>query len=165
MTARTFAPWVEPIAAQQEDHTTQVLEFARSQPADAWSRPCGGEGWTCRDVLAHIGKANDRLFQNILREVIAGRHIDQAVLDVDTQGDNGRLVAERRGWPIEKVIAEVEEAEEEILELLSQLTDDHQSYRQDDPPFVLSGFVRLVEGESHALEHLAQIRAALEANV
>jgi hypothetical protein len=160
---RTFAAWVEPIAAQQEDHKSQVLAFARSQPADAWGRPCGGDGWTCKDVLAHIGKANDQLFQNVLREVIAGRHIDRAVLDIDTDGDNERLVAERREWPIEQVIAEVEEAEEEILDLLSQLTEDHQGYRQDDPPFVLSGFVRLVEGESHALEHLAQLRTAMEA--
>ena len=159
---RTFAKWVEPIAAKLREERTQVVEYARSLPEEAWNRPCTDEGWTCKDVLAHIGKANDQLFQSILREVIAGRHIEQSVLDIDTHGDNERLVAERRDWPVAKVIAEVEEAGEEIQELLSQLTEADEGYRQDSPPFILAGFVRLVEGEGHALEHLAQIRAALE---
>ena len=139
-----------------------MLEYARAAPEDAWTTPSPLEGWRCKDVLAHIGKANDQMFQAILREVIAGRHLDRSVFAVDTDGDNERLVEERRDLPVAEIIAEVEDAGDEVQELLSQLSDEAEDYRQDDPPFILSGFMRIVHDEDHDGEHLAQIRAALE---
>ena len=164
MTARTFAPWVEPLATRMGESRTRTLEYARSLPAEAWSRPTGNEGWTCKDVFAHIGKGNDQMFQAILREVIAGRHVDRSIFAVDTDGENERLVEERRGRSAAEIIAELEESGDEVQELLSQFTDTHEGYQQDDPPFILSGFTRLVLNEDHDGEHPAQIRAALEEN-
>ena len=139
-----------------------MLEYARAAPEDAWATPSPLERWNCKDVLAHIGKANDQMFQAILREVNAGRHLDRSIFAVDTDGDNERLVEERRERPVSEIIAELEEAGDEVQELLSQLTGEAEDYRQDDPPFILSGFMRLVHDEDHDGEHLAQIRAALE---
>ncbi len=162
MTNRTFAAWVAPTAARMRESRTRTLEYARSLSAEAWSRATGNEGWTCKDIFAHMGKGNDQMFQAILREVIAGRHVDRLIFAVDTDGENERLVEERRARPAAEIIAELEESGDEVQELLSQLTDEHESYRQDEPPFILSGFMRLVHNEDHDEEHLAQIRTALE---
>ncbi|MCH8994197.1 MAG: DinB family protein [Chloroflexi bacterium] len=163
MTAiRTLASWVEPVASRMRESRARVLEYARTVPEDAWASPSPLEGWSCKDVLAHIGKANDGMFQAILREIIVGRHLDRSIFAVDTDGDNERLVEERRERPVSEIIAELEEAGDEVQELLSQLTGEAEDYRQDDPPFILSGFMRLVHDEDHDGEHLAQIRAVLE---
>ena len=162
MTARTFVAWVEPLATRMGESRARTLEYARSLSAEAWSRPTGNEGWTCKDVFAHIGKGNDQMFQAILREVVAGRQVDRSIFAIDTDGENKRRVAERRGRSVAEIIAELEASGDEVQELLSQFTDTHEGYQQDDPPFILSGFMRLVLNEDHDGEHLAQIRAALE---
>ncbi len=51
MTTRTFAPWVEPIAARFRESRAELLEFARSLPSEAWSRPSPNTGWSCKDLL------------------------------------------------------------------------------------------------------------------
>ena len=163
MAERTFAPWVEPIAAQHRMHDAQVLEFARSLSEEAWAQPSGFDGWTCKDVMAHIGNGNDQLYQQLLRQVIAGDKIDTAIfIDVDTDAENAAGVAERRGLSPTEVIAEFEEAGEEVLDLLASLTDEHEHLQQDDPPFVLNGFMDMIGKESHSIEHLKQMQAALE---
>lgn len=160
---RIFAPWVSAFAAKLRVDNAQVLAFARALPADVWERPSGLEGWLVRDVLAHIGKGNDQLFQKLLRQVIAGGPVDTAIFrDVDTDGENARAVEERRGLTPEELIAELEEAGDEMRDLLSQLTEEHEHLRQEDPPFIFKGFLDMVDKESHSLEHLVQLKAAVE---
>ncbi len=163
MAERTFAGWVEPIAARNRKDDAQVLAFARSIPDEAWAQPSGLEGWTCKDVMAHIGKGNDQLFQQLLRQVIAGDKVDTEIFrTVDTDGENATGVAERRSLSPAEVIAEFEEAGEEVDDLLSQLTDEQEHLQQDDPPFILRGFMDLIGKESHSIEHLKQMKAALK---
>ncbi len=163
MTERAFASWIEPIAARHREDDAQVLAFACSVPNEAWATPSGLEGWTCKDVLAHIGKGNDQLYQKLLRQVIAGERVDTAIFrDVDTDGENARGVAQRRGMSPADVIAEFEAAGEEVQDLLAHLTEKHEHLRQEDPPFILKGFLNLIENESHSIEHLKQLEKALE---
>jgi len=162
VTTRTFAAWVQPVADRLRESRAQVLAFARSQPEEAWATPSTLDGWTCKDLLAHVGKGNDMMLQDILRAVITGRHLNRSIFAVDTDGENKRRVEERRERSVAEVMAEVAEAGDEVQELLSQLTEAHEAYTQDQPPFVLSGFMQLVEREDHDLEHLAQLRSALE---
>jgi len=162
MTTRTFAPWVEPFAAKQRADRERVLTFARALPAEAWSTPVGDEGWTAKDLVAHIGKGNDQLFQKLLRQVIAGEQIDTEIFrTVDTDGENAAGVEARKNLSPAEVLAEFEEACDEVEELLSQLTDDHEHLTQDDPPFQLKGFIGMVDKESHSIEHLEQLKAAV----
>lgn len=163
MPERMFAAWVAPIAAGHRRDGVKVLEFARALPDEAWGTPSGLDGWSCKDVLAHIGKGNDQLYQQLLRQVIAGGKVDTAIFrDVDTDAENAAGVAERRSLPPAGVIAEFEEASEEVQDLLAQLTDEHEHMRQEDPPFVLKGFMEMVMKESHSIEHLKQLKKALE---
>ena len=163
MTERTFAGWVEPIAARHRRDDAEVLKFARSLSDEAWATPSGLEGWSCKDVMAHIGKGNDQLYQQLLRQVIAGGKIDTAIFrEVDTDAENAAGVAERRGLSPEEVIDEFEEAGEEVLDLLADLTEDNEHLQQEDPPFILKGFLDLIDKESHSIEHLKQLEKALE---
>ncbi len=162
MTERTFAGWVEPIAARHRRDDAEVLEFARSVLEEAWAQPSGLNGWTCKDVMAHIGNGNDQLYQKLLRQVVAGDKVDTEIFrTVDTDGENAVGVAERRSLSPAEVIAEYEEAGEEVLDLLAGLTDEHEDYRQDDPPFILKGFLGMINQESHSIGHLRQLKAVL----
>ena len=163
MAERTFAGWVEPIAARNREDDAQVLAFARSIPDEAWAQPSGLEGWTCKDVMAHIGKGNDQLFQALLRQVISGDKIDTEIFrTVDTDSENAEGVEQRKGLMPAQVIAEFEEACDEVDDLLSQLTDEQEHLQQDDPPFILRTFVALIDKESHSIEHLKQMQGALD---
>ncbi len=163
MTERTYAGWVEPIAARNREDDAQVLAFARSIPEEAWAWPSGLNGWTCKDIMAHIGNGNDQLFQQLLRQVIAGDKVDTEIFrTVDTDGENATGIAERSSLSPAEVIAEFEEAGEEVLDLLAGLTAEHEHYQQDDPPFILKGFMDLIGKESHSIEHLKQMKAALK---
>jgi uncharacterized protein (TIGR03083 family) len=162
MTVRTFASWVEPIAEQLRWNRAEVLAFARAQPEEAWSKPSLLEGWTCKDLLAHIGKGNDQIVQQVLRMVTDGQPIDTSVFKEDTDDANAREVNARRDRPAAEVIDEVEAAGEEMQDLLSRLTEEQRQLRQDSPPFILKTYLEFLPKESHDLEHLAQLRDAME---
>ena len=66
MTTRTFAPWVEPIAAQLRESRRGIVEVARTIPEGAWSRPSHDPGWSYRDLLTHLA-VGDWVCQAVLR--------------------------------------------------------------------------------------------------
>ena len=162
MASRTFASWVEPIAAQQRETAAQVVELARSVSAEAWDRPSPIEGWSCKDVLAHLASNDD--LRVILRAVIAREPVDPAfVLPGSADGRNAQNVAERRDRTGEELIAEFEAQEKEAQELLARLTDTDKDRRQKDLPMSLGEGLGGAEPGLHYEEHLEQLRTALEA--
>ena len=60
-TSRALTSWVEPIAARESESAALFVEVARSIPADLWARPSPLEGWTYKDLLAHLARSNHRL--------------------------------------------------------------------------------------------------------
>jgi uncharacterized protein (TIGR03083 family) len=160
--SRTFAAWIAPLAEKLRDDRRRVLEFARSAPDDFWKRPAPNEGWTNKDLLAHIGRGNDQIVQQLLRTIASGERIDTTMFAIDNDAANEEGIAARREQPVAGVIAELEESGEEMQELLSQLTEAHEHLRQDDPPFHVEGFLKAVSEERHDIEHLHQLEAALE---
>jgi uncharacterized protein (TIGR03083 family) len=159
MTRRTFADWVAPVARQLAEDSAELVAFARAQPPEFWDRASAVEGWTNRDVLAHTGGGNDQLLQIALRAAIAWKPLGPEAWAVDTDAANERGVKERRSWPIERVIAEIEEGADETQELLSQLADDHRGVRNGSS-ITLEQFLRIVQAERHDHEHLQQLRGA-----
>ena len=163
----TFAQWVEPIARRDREGRAELLAFARSVPPEAWDRASPVEGWTCRDVLAHLASDTGKWFAYILRTVISGERLDPTRVGpgVDLDPINARGVAERRGHSIAELIAEIEADGEEHQELLSRLTDDHRDspqagYRTSFGQFLSDNPAGSRGG--HDREHLAQLRTALE---
>jgi len=157
---QAFAAWVAPTAAVLAEDRDEVLTFARSVPAEAWEQPSGVEEWMCKDLLAHLAGGNDQLLQIMLRKVAAGKRLEALLMDVDTDGENARRVAERRGWPVERLIAELKADGEEVQELLSRLSEDDEQ-RRDRLPMTLGAFLQVVRHERHDMEHFRQLRAAL----
>jgi len=156
---RNFAAWVEPIARTLAEDNRELMEFARAQQSEFWERPSVVEGWANRDILAHVGGGNDQLVQIVLRAVISHKPLGPETFDIDTDAANAHGVEERRAWPIERVIAEIEEGEEETQYLLSQLTDADRDARAGSPA-TLGDFLRVVHEERHDHLHLEQLRAS-----
>ena len=71
-----------------------LLPILRRTPAQAFDRPTVCTGWSVRDVLAHCAAALVRLAESRLHQF--------------TPEQNEADVAERRPWPLEDVLAELE---------------------------------------------------------
>lgn len=162
MADRTFAPWVEPIAAQLRAGREQIVELAQAGAAEAWSKPSPNEGWTCKDLLAHLA-TGDWVCQTVLRAVVGDEAADLDVLgDLDAIGrGNARLLEERAARSVEDLIAEVREEGEESQALLARLTDAHEPLRRQGAPMSLGDYLRGFP--DHDRRHTEQLRMTLEA--
>lgn len=160
MAERTFASWVEPIATLLANDHRELVEFARSLPTETWELPSDVEGWTYKHILAHLAGGNDQLLQILLRKVIAEEPVDSSLLEVDTDAENARRIDERVGRPIGRLFDELEQAGDEVQDLLSRLTEDDRDFRRGSFPMTLAQFLQTVERERHDMIHLAQLREA-----
>jgi uncharacterized damage-inducible protein DinB len=161
MTDRTFAPWVEPIAAQLREGREQIIALAGAAPAEAWSKPSPNEGWTCKDLLAHLA-TGDWVCQTILRAVVGDEAADlDALGDLDAIGrGNARRLGERAARSVEELVGEVREEGEETQALLARLTEAHEPLRREGAPMSLGDYLRGFP--NHDRQHSAQLRTALE---
>lgn len=160
MTTRTFAPWVEPIAAKVGESRAELIAFARSAPAELWNRPSPNDGWSSKDLLAHV--AGDKGLLIILGAAVERTRLDPALF-AEGEGTraNARDVEARRGRSVDELIAEIESDGETRQELMSRLTDADQERRQKEFPMSLGEVLNLGPGD-HDREHLDQLRAAME---
>ena len=159
MTTRTFAPWVEQPAVALRESRSEIVRTARKLLPDHWSMPSPLEGWTYRDLLAHLA-AGDWVCQSILSAAVAGRPADLSILN-QLDERNEQLRREREGRSIEELIAEVESEGEETQELLAQLTDEDQHRTQEGAPMTLGQYL-CDAFPGHDRAHLAQLKTALD---
>lgn len=162
MTTRTFVAWVEPIAAELREGRAQIADVARSAAADAWSQPTSYEGWTCRDVLAHLAGDTGKGSSAAMRAAVTRRTPDPAPFAAGVDALNARDVEERKQRTMVDIIAEIEADGEEWQELLSQLTEADEEVRWAGFPWKLGGYLRILA--QHDQDHLADLRTALEAS-
>lgn len=165
MTARTFAPWVAPSAEQLRQNRTEIARTARQLLPEHWLLPSPLEGWTYKDLLAHLA-AGEWVFQTMLRQTLG---IDkqlpaQATLEFVNDG-NAKRLAERKDASIEELITEAEREGEATQELLSGLTDAHDPaavvwLRPNGNPVTLQQWV--TGFPQHDPSHLAQLKTALD---
>lgn len=162
MTTRTFASWVEPIAAETLGGAEELVAFVRKQPAGVWDKPSALEGWTCKDVLAHLAGDTGKVSASALRAAVIGEPFEDPP-DFKDGGDgrNTKDVESRRSVPVEELIAEIERDRQEWGELMSQLADGDENARWPGFPLSLGQYLRICA--PHDREHLAHIRTALEA--
>jgi hypothetical protein len=158
MAERTFPAWVEPLAQVLAADRGEVIAFAREAPADCWVRPSVVEGWTNKQILAHLAGGNDQIVQVMLRAVTRGEALDPHLFDVDTDAENAARIAARQSWSIDALIGELARDGEEIQELLSRLSDEDRE-RAAGPGLTVGKFLRIVEHERHDKLHLEQLRA------
>ena len=161
MAERTFAAWVEPIAEQLRESRAQIVDVGRSAPPKAWEKASPNEGWTCKDLLAHLA-TGDWVLQAVLKAVSTNTPVDVGQvgsLDFISEGNAQRL-KERANSSPEELIAEVEAEGKETQDLLSGLAAADESRSQEDAPMNLGDYLRGFPG--HDQQHLEELRAALE---
>ena len=162
MTTRTFAAWVQPLAAQLHESRTEVLRTARRFLPEFWGAMSPLPDWSYKDLLAHLA-TGDWVCQHILRTVLANEPLDVANItnpDWVAEG-NARFLAERKERTADELIAEVETEGEETQELLSQLTDEHEHRTQEGAPMTLGQYLRDAF-PAHDRDHLQQLETGLD---
>jgi hypothetical protein len=123
-------------------------------------QPSPLEGWTNKDLVAHLAGGNDQMLQKILRAVVSLYPVDPAVLEPDTDGENATGIAERRPWSIEQLIEELERDGAEMQDLLSRLQEADKVIHPGGASWSLEGLFGVIHKENHDLEHLTQLRLA-----
>jgi uncharacterized protein (TIGR03083 family) len=163
VTSKTYAAWAEPIAAETLGGAEELLAFARSQPADFWDGPSALEGWTRKDVLAHLAGDTGKVSASAMRAAVTGQPFENPP-DFKDGGDglNARDVAERRSRSVAELIDEIARDRREWGELMAQLKDADDDARWDGFPLTLGQYLRICA--PHDREHLEHIRGAPEAS-
>ena len=163
MTTRTYAGWVEPIAAQYRETRRELVELARALPADVWSRPSPLPAWTYKDLLAHIAGDTGKNALRLLRSVAVDRRADQSLFDQmgrDVESRNARDVAERRERSVDQLVGEIEADAEEWQDLLARFGEEDRDLRQEGIPWSL-GEALSRNPDGHDREHLEHLRTAV----
>jgi hypothetical protein len=116
------------------------------------------EAWTIREILAHVGgwAAWDL---SAVKAIQQGNPCDLSIIqDVDVF--NQRLVAERKAWSLDQILAELEETQVATHELVANLSEqDLLEVGRFQGPYwdSLAGWLRVAW--EHEEEHAAQIQA------
>ncbi len=155
-----FAKWVEPVARELREGRGEIVRTARRLLPEQWTMPCPLEGWTYKDLLAHLA-TGDWVFQTVLRAATNNELLDLAKINLDyVNAGNARLLEERKGHPPEDLIAELETESAETQELLAKLSDADEGRTQEGAPMSLAEALRQFPG--HDRDHLEQLKTALD---
>ncbi len=153
-----FASWVEPIAERMRGTRAEIVELARSLPADAWSRPSPNPDWTYHDLLAHLADDTNKNLHAALRAIADGRDIDAALFD-DIDARNAAGVRDRRSHSIEQLITEIERDGDQMRRLLSEIREEDEHRTQPEIRGTFGSF--LSDGlAAHDALHRDQLRTA-----
>jgi uncharacterized protein (TIGR03083 family) len=165
MTTRTFAQWVVPSAEQLRQSRTEIARTARQLLPEHWSMPSPLEGWTYKDLLAHLA-TGDWFFQTMLRDRLGIEKGLPAEQNMSFVNDgNARLLADRKDSSVEQLLAEAQVEGEETQELLGKITPDVEPgtvvwHRPNGDPVTLEQWV--TGFSNHDKIHLAQLKTALD---
>lgn len=136
--------------------------MARQIPHDAWQRASPVEGWTFRDVLAHL--AEGYLFCDmVIRAVLDDSDHDLRPQSASREDRIAISLARGAALTTEELIAKVIREGEETLALLSRVVE-----ADENTPVISSrtkpdamGLGAFLSGYHHDEEHLEHLRLAL----
>ena len=160
MADRAYASWVEPIAAKDRESRTELLELVHRLSPEDWERPSPLEGWTLKDLLAHLASGTGKNFQTILEAVVGRQPVDPSVL-ADVDAKNKQDVEDRKDLSVGELLSEIEGESEAIDLLLARLTEEDKDLRQGNIPMSLGEGLSQDPG-GHYREHLAHFKETLK---
>jgi uncharacterized protein (TIGR03083 family) len=138
----------------------EVLSLATSLTAEQLDRPTTNEGWSIKDILAHLAstEARQRL---IVRTVLDGG--TWVAGEEDRDDYNARAVAERRTWTPDAIITELRETGRETASLVERLAVEELDREWDHPIFGRMTIERTAQITArHLQRHAEEIRMALQ---
>ncbi|MFN0097018.1 MAG: DinB family protein [Dehalococcoidia bacterium] len=114
-------PDVAHVVEELDAHRERFVAFCRSLSKEQLLRPVPKSTWVVRDFIAHLGTI-DRPVGGMFQAMhgVAGAGWGAAGGGIDDWND--REVAERRMWPLERVLEEMAETRAELHRHLGALT-------------------------------------------
>lgn len=110
------------------EHRQRFERFCRSLSEEELSRPVPGSTWLVKDFISHLGTLDPAMAASF-RAAAAGQpdevfHTEQseAFRDIDTWND--ARVAERRDWPLERVLTEAAANRAALITVLEGLSEE-----------------------------------------
>ena len=108
----------------------KLLAEVEGLEAAAWEWRPGDGRWSIRLTLAHVGEAQWSHLE-VARRAIAGERMDLPGFDLDAW--NAAAVAERAEWQVDRVLADLDAAQEATLALLEQLDAEQLAVTESHP--------------------------------
>ncbi len=108
-------------------HREKFVSFCRSLSEEELARPVPESIWVVKDFISHLTTLDPEMTRSF-KAAAAGRpdeatHLaDGSPFDLDAFND--AQVAERRGWPLERILAEASRNRAALIETLGGLTDE-----------------------------------------
>ena len=99
-------------------------EFCYSLTPEQLDRAVPESTWVVRDFAAHLGTLDPALAEMFERTTRGERLTEKDGSAFDIDKFNDALVAERRGWPLEKVFEEAAGNRAGLIEVLRRITDE-----------------------------------------
>ena len=101
--------------------------FCLSLSEEELARPVPDSAWVVKDFVSHLGTLDPELARSFEaaasgRPEDAGRNADGTPFDLD--GFNDAQVAERRDWPLERILEEASGNRAALIETLKRLSDE-----------------------------------------
>jgi len=108
-------------------HREKFGRFCRSLSDEEMARPVPDSSWVVKDFVSHLGTLDPELARTFEaaaagRPEDAGRNPDGTPFDLD--GFNDAQGAERRDWPLERILEEAADNRVALIETLERLTDE-----------------------------------------
>ena len=138
----------------------ELLKLVDRMGPEDFNRSTSNEGWTARDVMAHLATINQRLREQLKTAKSGGQYS----VSEDVNVYNERQVAERRGWDVQRVRKEVEDDHAATMAAIDVLTDADLQKGYQHPTRGWRTIEVSLEGvASHFRTHTGEIAAALPA--
>jgi len=151
MTTADVAALIRETSTRMERLVTQLSVAQINQPGAVGA-------WSVKDVLAHIAFW-ECYAVNIIRDALRGE-TPVLVAEDDTERNNASVVAQYYQRSLSAVIADWQQAREDLIEQLEQLTDDDLNDPDRFPWSDGRTLLDRIAGNSydHEQEHIEQIR-------
>ncbi len=119
---------VTKVIARIRDNREKFEAFCRSLSDEELSRPVPDSTWLVKDFISHLGTLDPtvaRTFEATAagRAADVERNADGSRFDIDALNDG--LVAERRDWPLDRILDEASRNRAALIESMERLSDEN----------------------------------------
>ena len=118
---------VQRVVQSIREHRQKFERFCRSLSEEELGRPVPESSWIVKDFVSHLGALDPEMARSF--EAAAGGRPEEASrtvegLPFDLDAFNEARVAERRQWPLDRILEEASRNRAALIETLERLADE-----------------------------------------